>query len=718
MGNKNLYGQLWLNNLVLFGFVSLYFVVFSFLFCSSSVLALTYSTPKRIEFKVNPTISLTVSDDSIYIPNLTPGTYADSNIVTVSASTNVNSGLKLYAAVNNGSSNSTSLTSNNGSSFTSISSTKATLADFSDNTWGYSYCASSCTTASNWKNGNKSSATTGYGGLPAYSASNISSGILMAESSNNTDQPSVQFKIGARAGSAQPAGLYGNSATFTAVTNVVTTSYTVSYSNPSGGASGLPSSATGTISSDSSITLSSTVPTRSGGYIFAGWCTSSATTPTDCTGNIYQPGDAYYIANVGGSVTINLYAVWQRSDPCAGSNANDLLYCKVASQSKGTQTAANLQTTISASNSGVYEYNSSVFGEAGDASNDFKIYYYRGILDSSFASTDSNGNIGSSGNGANYPNYVKLDDTCWRIVRTTGSGGVKMIYNGLYSSGAVTNTCANSLTYAQVAAAKYNDSSQTINGQSYTGLQYLNMHSVGYTYSSVAAGTTSATKLSVLLGSTGNDTTTNSNLSIIKQYVENTWFNNAIGDYWSMLESNAGYCNDRSVYPDGSYAISNKLSENTEVIPFGTSSMTVYRYGAYARNATGLQSPSLGCSRGIVDTYSTNTASGGNGQLSKPVALLTADEASFAGSGRSVASQGSTYNVSSYLRTGTSFWSFSPLFRYSNGYAGGFILTGGGVLDYNWVSGSLGVRPVISVNRGTIVSSGSGTAINPWVVEP
>ena len=131
------------------------------------------------------------------------------------------------------------------------------------------------------------------------------------------------------------------------------------------------------------------------------------------------------------------------------------LYNEVAKQSKGTQTTADLQSSITTNNSGVYEYNSDIFGESSDADNTHKIYYYRGILDNSFASSDEYGGIGSSGDGTLYPNYVVLDadggrdtdDTCWRIVRTTGSGGVKMIYNGLWTG----STCANSGEDAQAS---------------------------------------------------------------------------------------------------------------------------------------------------------------------------------------------------------------------------------------------------------------------------
>ena len=144
--------------------------------------------------------------------------------------------------------------------------------------------------------------------------------------------------------------------------------------------------------------------------------------------------------------------------------------------------------------------------------------------------------------------------------------------------------------------------------------------------------------------------------------------------------------------------------------------MTVYYFGAYARNMSAAQTPTLECPRGVVDIYSTTTASGGNGQLSKPAALLTADELSFAGSGSSTATNGSTYNANSYLRSGNYFWLLSPGDRYSNGSAREFYLGPNGRLNYSNVNNANGVRPAISLKPGTTATSGTGIATDPWVV--
>ena len=397
------------------------------------------------------------------------------------------------------------------------------------------------------------------------------------------------------------------------------------------------------------------------------------------------------------------------------------LYDNVASMSKGKQTAAQLRTTITVptsadrtqdtSNSGVYEYDPSVFGTSSDASNDNKIYYYRGVLENSV------GSYGSDGSAVTYPNYVVLSsaanssglttsDTCWRIVRTTGSGGVKIVYNGLYGA-TIAGSCANTETNAQVATSAYNGTSST----------FQRIALVGYTYNPTYgdANVTTSTSVDDVFGNNSNYSANSSN-STIKGYIENTWFSN-ISAYEGILEPSAGYCNDRTAYSDNT--TSTALST---IVPYATSNALMY-FGAVGRNAYATnagKAPSLTCpsNRNVVDLYTASSASNGNKQLTKPAALLTADEVSLAGSGSSAASQGSAYHANSFLRSGSYFWLLSPYNRSSSGPAGEFYLYSGGSLGNYVVSGTIGVRPAISLTSGTTAVSGSGTATDPWIVNP
>ena len=385
--------------------------------------------------------------------------------------------------------------------------------------------------------------------------------------------------------------------------------------------------------------------------------------------------------------------------PNAAPTPTTNLYQTIANMSKGKQSLSDIQAEITTANSGVYEYDPSVFGAASDAASTSTIYYYRGILDNTV------GTYGSDGDGELYPNYVKLDnDTCWRIVRTTGSGGVKMIYNGIWD--ATNSTCANAETAAQLTTKAFNGASSTSRNIAY----------VGYTYDNDMIGSDKTIALSVdtVFGS-NSDVTVNDTSSTIKNYIETEWYANAngLGSYTSILEPSAGYCNDRSAYTDDTTA-----TAMTEIPPYATANASMY-FGAYGRNANATnaeKTPSLTCPRGTVDLYTTNNASDGNKQLANPVALLTADEASLAGSGRTDTTQGSAMNDHSFLRSGSYFWLLSPCYRYTNGLALEFYLGATGGVSYGNVNGPRGVRPVISLASGTSYVSGSGTAADPWVV--
>lgn len=387
------------------------------------------------------------------------------------------------------------------------------------------------------------------------------------------------------------------------------------------------------------------------------------------------------------------------------------LYNAITEQSKGTQTAANLQTNITTANSGVYEYNSSVFGADTDGlkedNSKATIYYYRGILDNAF----TNSTYGSSGNGELSPNYVILSstgekgtsDTCWRIIRTTGSGGIKMIYNGKWTG----STCANARNDARTGTSAYNNTA--------TGSNLVRRIALtGYTYNDYGNNTgTTNTSTDNLFGTNTNlNNTTN---STIKGNVD-TWYDDNLSSFTSILEPNAGFCNDRTTYSDeaGSNAVNSlKPSENI-------TTNNVY-LGAYSRNGynSATRIPSLACpsTRSTVDVYSTSSADAGNKLLSRPIALITADELSFAGAGSQTANQGSAYSASSFVRSGNSFWTMSPHSRlgrntyvyYSN--ANGYLSNG------TITTTTYDVRPVISLKEGTKAITGTGTAVDPWVVK-
>ena len=566
---------------------------------NNNVSALSYSSDVNIGFTFNPTISLTISPDNLTIPNLTPGTAAESNTITVNVATNTAYGYNLTANVGSNTANYNTTNLVHATSATSTPTTNATFAslaygasitnkdNLSPNTWGYSYSNDSGTT---WRP---------YSGLPLYSDTNHSTNLISTYTA--ADSKSIEFKIAAKANNTQPSGDYTN--------------------------------------------------------------------------------------------IINFYATSVPEPP--------LLYDVVEDMTKGTLAENNVKLSdpITQANSGVYTYDPTVYGTASDASNDYNIYFYRGILD-----TDAGlGTYGSDGKADAWPNYVKLsNNTCWRIVRTTGSGGVKMIYNGLY--GATTaGSCANATTNAQASGGpfNYNGNDDSLDKQ---------IVRVGYTYNSNYASNDEVDRsLSELFGTNVSDLNTTS--STVKTNIE-TWYVNNLSSYTSILEASAGYCGDRTIYNT-----SNVLQSEALEIPQYSTSTTQYNFGARVRNLTKTQSSSLTCAtynngtifvdRSKVDLYTVSGSIDGNGRLSKPIALLTADEASFAGT---------TYYGHDYLRSGTQLWLLSPNYRKSNGTTGGFSLSREGYLDYDPIGTNISVRPVISLMHHVQITSGSGTATNPYLI--
>ncbi len=646
------------------------FSLFNLIFATHSVSALTYSQDVGVSFTFNPTFRLTVSSD-LFINNLAPGTTSDSNIIDVNILTNNITGYSLKATVGNATPYNTRnlvhSTSGSSANFASIN-YGASLANLTtDNTWGYSY---STNAGSSWTN---------YSGLPLYSdTTNVATLKTSSGPSADSTGDTIKFKIAAKAASTQASGVYHNVINFIGAANVVP-QYTVQF-NANTGTGTMPSQI---IFRDEATMLSANLFAPPAGKVFAGWNTAA-----NGSGTAYT--DQQQVTNLAADgATLTLYAQWRLATP---------LYDLVAAMSKGTQTVSDIRTAIVtptesatvSSNSGVYEYNSSVFGTSSDASNTYPIYYYRGILD-----TYSNmGTYGSDGLADAYPNYVKLaNNTCWRIVRTTGSGGVKMIYNGTWSN----NTCAKSSSNTNAASSStyFNRGTPSDSTNNYGTSRFIVY--VGYNYNSTYAynntSYTSAVANSTLFS---NDTASN-----LRTQLE-SWYANNMTAYTSILEPSAGYCNDRTTYTGTTTS-----SLTTSTVPYNTSSATSY-FGSYIRNATTNSQPSLNCPN--TTGYDLLTTSNG---LTYPSAPLTADEAALAGSGYSAST--TPYHTNSFLRSGWNFWLLSPSSIITNSVFS-FYLHGNGYLTGGAVHTTDGVRPTISLTSGTTPTSGTGTATDPWVI--
>jgi len=285
-------------------------------------------------------------------------------------------------------------------------------------------------------------------------------------------------------------------------------------------------------------------------------------------------------------------------------------------------------------------------------------------------------------------------DICWRIIRTNTTlegNGLRLLYSGVYDS---TNEECGNTTEGYIGSAAYGSS---VDNPSFVG--YMR---------------TDGDTLEADRGNTLN--------SLVKEAID-TWYSTKtnLGSLISSINTKAIYCNDRSV---SKYSYS-----NSEAFNFGT-------YGRLVSNKT----PSLKCGANVsgglyegtqsaADKFTADSTTG-NGDLTYPVALMTADEVSFAG-GKIFTTLSSPYvwYFKNKNNTGTAatdsitdticWWTISP-YGFGSGNAIEFFVNG----SYNpcrlsnaHVIVSHGLRPAISLTSGTLWVSGDGSYNNPYRVE-
>ena len=194
------------------------------------------------------------------------------------------------------------------------------------------------------------------------------------------------------------------------------------------------------------------------------------------------------------------------------------------------------------------------------------------------------------------------------------------------------------------------------------------------------------------LGSVAN-ARENTTDSTIKTIIDNWYKDNLNTNYGKYLSTTAVYCNDRST-SDNAY------------------------FGAYTRLITN-KTPSYDCT--ATEDKFTVDSTVGNGKLTYPIALMTADEVSFAG-GLYGANTPTWYYYNSVngSSTGSKFWwLLSPLDSSTSG-SSMFIVRGSsnpGRLNYNYVYSNNGVRPALSLKSCVKYSSGDGSANEPYTIK-
>ena len=203
-------------------------------FSSSNVSALSYQSSVGLNFTINPSLSISMSSNDLVIPDLVAGTSSESsNNLNVVVATNTLAGYTVSVNTDNEDlvsdydrnniANSNINNSNNNEYtnqyvFNSIGdNTYTDITDFNtnadDNTWGYSYSLDS---GVSWSN---------------YSGLSMSSNSILYDTNSSADSKTIGFKIGAKASSDQPSGVYTTTINFMAVSKVTPTSLLDAYRN-------------------------------------------------------------------------------------------------------------------------------------------------------------------------------------------------------------------------------------------------------------------------------------------------------------------------------------------------------------------------------------------------------------------------------------------------------------------------------------------------------
>ena len=256
-------------------------------------------------------------------------------------------------------------------------------------------------------------------------------------------------------------------------------------------------------------------------------------------------------------------------------------------------------------------------------------------------------------------NWVQFGGYYWRIIRTNSDGGVRLLYHG-------TSTTAEN---AYIGESAFNNS-------------YNNIAYVSYMYGST--------------GSIANARTNQTNSSTIKTAIDNWYKDNLNTNYGKYLSTTAVYCNDRTYTVSGSFTY----------------------FGANTRLETN-KTPSYDCAA-TEDKFTADTSTG-NGKLTYPIALMTADEVSFAGGLWGTNAQTwYYYNSAKGSSTGEQWWWLLSPATGNGSYAYVFFVVGSsypGFLSSTYVSHTYGVRPAVSLKSCVKTSGGDGSASAPYTIE-
>ena len=258
-------------------------------------------------------------------------------------------------------------------------------------------------------------------------------------------------------------------------------------------------------------------------------------------------------------------------------------------------------------------------------------------------------------------NWVKFGEFYWRIIRTNSDGSIRLLYSGTSPD----------TTEGHIGQSKFNT---TIYSPKYVGYMYGDGDS------------------------TLDDIRANTNDSTIKTYIDN-WYENNLISYANYLSNDAIYCNDRELASGETY-----------------STLSRFSFKSNERLYTN-KIPTYDCTN-TKDAFSVNNA---EAKLKYPVALMTADEISYAGGVYNTKAPMWYYTNSSYSSIiGSYYWWLLSPNSYNAGFPMLYTITGSqnpgnfrvGRSDLS----SVYVRPVTSLKSCVQWKSGDGSASNPYEI--
>ena len=305
-------------------------------------------------------------------------------------------------------------------------------------------------------------------------------------------------------------------------------------------------------------------------------------------------------------------------------------------------------------------------------------YYFRGAVDNNWVKYGkytkdmyncNNGTISATDTGNSCTKIASSgDDIYWRIIRINGDGSIRMIYSGVTPP---------------TESTKVIKTADTSLGKSPFNPHYNSAEYVGYMYT---IGEQHGTSQS----------------SDIKTYLDNWYANYTDLNKTGTKITDQIYCNDRTASTSD---VAYSTTDYTTLTSWNSTG-TNYYYGANGRVWNNPVSPDYKCPV-VSDKFTTTTAKG-NGKLSYPVGLITADEITFAG-----LPAGKTNN-SFYLHTGAYYWAGSPR-EFDGSYSTEFFVFGDGRLLDSYVHYNRGVRGVVSLSSEANLI-GDGTWNNVYEV--